>query len=197
MANPDRPNGFVPVGTLSGAPWQGLVRRVQMADSSADSTGNHGDIYVGDPIVLSSGQAIVMDSNDANAVGVCVAVGQVADGATNNEAGAFNPDNLTRKYGNLTDSATETIWVYYAPAEDTIFEIQSASDLDLTLGATADITNTAATAHGSRTTGLSSCELTTSSNTDVTVVAIPEYPDNDSTLANTRYHVTFIDPLHR
>lgn len=197
MANPDRPNGFSPVGTLSGAPWQGMVQRVQMADTSADSTNNHGDIYVGTPIVLSSGLAIPMDSNDANCVGVCVAVGKVSAGATNNETGPWDADDLTQKYGNLTESATDTIWIYYAPAEDTIFEVQSDSDLDLAIGDTADITTDAGEAHGSRVTGLSTAEITTSLNADVSVVKIQEYPDNDPTLANTRYQVVFIDPLHR
>lgn len=197
MANPDRPNGLSPVGTLSGASWQGLVRRVQMGDTSADTTGNHGDLYVGDPIVLSSGLAIPFDSNDANAVGVVVAIGYVADGVASNEAGPFNPAALEQRYAKLEDSDTETIWVYYAPAEDTIFEAQSDSDLDLLIGGTADLNIAAATAHGSRTTGRSNVEINASGDTDVTVVAIPEYPDNDSTLANTRYHVTFIDPLHR
>jgi hypothetical protein len=168
-----------------------------MQDNSADSTGNHGDIYVGDPIKLVSGLADIADAADANIAGVCVAVGQVADGAANNEAGAFNPDNLTRKYGNLTDSATETIWVYYAPAEDTIFEVQSDADLDEVVGATVQMNVVAATAHGSRTTGLSNVELTTGAGTDVTVIRVPEFPDNDSTLANTRYHVIFTDAAYR
>ena len=42
MANADRPNGFTPIGTLSGADWAGKLRRVEFAvgDAVAAFTGD-------------------------------------------------------------------------------------------------------------------------------------------------------------
>ena len=201
MANPDRASGFTPVGTLSGASWQGLVRRAQMANLT-DNTANHGDIYIGDPITLdTSGFAVVADSGEEKIIGVCVGVGYVGAGNAANEAGMFNPANLEKRYGDEVQAdAGDTIWIYYAPSHDTIFEIQNDAAMAITVNAVGlelDITNTAATIHGSRTTSISSCELTTNSNSDVKVVAHPEYVDNDLTLANARLHVMFADTEFR
>ena len=184
MANVDRPNGFRPAKTYSGAPWNSLVRRYEAADRSSDTTNNHGDIYVGDPVALSSGKVIPANSG-ATIIGVCVGVGK--DASEHGEVGMFNPDNLEQRY--LGHAETGYVWV--VPKEHVLFEVQTASDLDLVPGGTADITTDATEAHGSRTTGLSSCELTTSANADVTVVENVTTPNNDVTLANARHLVKF------
>ena len=184
MANVDRPNGFRPAKTLSGSPWTGLLRRYEAADRSADTTNNHGDIYVGDPVALSSGKVVVADSGDT-IIGVAVAVGK--DASDHGEPGAFNPDNLEQRYLGLAEDG----YVWVAPKEHILFEVQTAADLDLVAGSTADISTDATEAHGSRTTGLSSCELVTSSNADVTVVEDVTSPDNDVTLINARHLVKF------
>lgn len=182
MANTDRPNGFKASKTLNGAPVSGMIRKFTVAARS-DATGNHGDIYIGDPIKVSSaGVVTVADSGDV-IYGVCAGVG--IDNVEHGETGMFNADNLELRY--LPNTTAGFIWVY--PKENTLFEIQSASDLDLTVNAQADVTNTAATAHGSQTTSQSNCELTTAANNDVTVVELQTAPDNDTTLANARYLV--------
>ena len=187
MANPDRPNGLRPVGTLDGSPWNARVRKYPVADRSADTTNNHGDLYVGDPVELSSGKVQCADSNDTIA-GVVVAVGK--EESVNDGVGPYKASDLTQRYAPHADA---TGWfAYVCPVEGVIFEVQSATDLDYFVGSSADINTAANTAHGSRTTGLSNCEITTASNNDVKVVAIPDYPDNDSTLVNARYHVVFI-----
>lgn len=187
MANLDRPNGFIPAGTLDGSSWNARVRRYEAADRSADTTGNHGDIYIGDPVALSSGKVIAANSGAA-VIGVCVAVGK--SDSVNDGIGPYNPDNLNSPaFAPLTDATGWYVWV--APASGTIFEIQSASDLDLVAGSAADINLAAATAHGSQTTGRSSVELITSTNADVHVVEIKNSDDNDATLANARYLVRF------
>lgn len=201
MANPDRASGFRPVGTLSGAPWQGMVRRGVMG--SGDGTDLWDDIYIGDPVkfdaVIAAGNSAVDTlipaiSGATDVVGVCVGVGYVSANAEN-EAGIFNPNDLTKRYGSAADVTTlvPQVYIYYVPTSDVIFEIQSASDLDLTIGSQCDHTLVGSGTHGSIVTSQSSVELTTDSNTDVMIVAIPEYPDNDSTLANARYHVVFAD----
>jgi hypothetical protein len=179
MANPDRPSGFRPIKTLTGAPWTGMVRSIGVTDGA--------DIFIGDLLTLTSNLAAVAASADTAFLGVAVGFGKV-DAATGEYASAYNPDNLTTLY--YDDSAsTHTEWrVFYAPANHTIFEVQSALDLDLSVGSTADLLPTT----GNTTSGRSQHEITTSSNTDVTVIEIPSYPDNDSTLINTRYWVQTI-----
>jgi len=179
MANPDRPRGFTPVKTLTGAPWTSMIRSIGVTDTV--------DMFIGDMLTLTSNLAAVSASNDSAFLGVAVGFGKV-DAASGEYAGAYNPDNLTTLY--YDDSAsTHTEWrVFYVPAEMCVFEVQSDSDLDLAVGDTCDLGGTT----GNTTTGRSRQEITTSSNTDFTVVEIPSYPDNDSTLANTRYLVKTI-----
>jgi len=179
MANPDKPRGFTPIKHVSGAPWTGQVRYVGVTDGA--------DMFIGDMLTLTSNLAAVSASNDTNFLGVAVGFAKKTD-LENLIGPAFNPTNLETLY--YDDSAsTHTDWVVaYVPADDMVFEVQSASDLDLAVGDTCDLLATA----GSTTTGRSQQEVTTSANTDFTVVEIPQYPDNDSTLANTRYWVKTI-----
>lgn len=198
MANPDRPRGFRPVKTKSGGDYTGFIRAVYSpaADRSGDTTNNHGDLYIGDPINISTAGAVIFADSNVAVSGVAVGFGHAstvqfgATGTINDPAPPFDPSNLTKRYLGYDEAG----WVYYVPATDVLFEIQSASDLDLEVGSLADTTGAAATAHGSRTTGFSSVELTTASDNDVKVVEIVHAPDNDLTLANARYIVEiFID----
>lgn len=186
MANVDRPNGFRPAKTLLGADWNALVRKYEAADRSADTTNDHGDIGVGDPVKFSSGKIVPANSGDV-IVGVVVGTGAAP---MFGDAGMFDPTNLMKQH--LTHA--EDGWVWICPSEGVLFEVQSASDLDYFPGSTADITTDANEAHVDRTTSMSTCEITTSSNNDVMVVEVLSTPDNDSTLANARYLVKFTDP---
>lgn len=177
MANVDRPNGFRPVKTLSGAPVSGLIRTIGVADGA--------DIFIGDVVNLEAGLADPGVTNDAAFLGVAVGFGMVdADGIP---LGPFDPDNLNVRY--YDDSAnTHTDWVcYYIPVIDVLFEVQTDTALTLAVGATADI----AGVNGSLTTGRSIMEITTSANADVTVIEIPQIVDNDPALVNGRYWVMF------
>jgi hypothetical protein len=178
MANVDRPNGFIPVKTISGAPVSSLIRAVGVADSA--------DIFVGDPVNLESGLAAPGATNDDDFLGVAVGFGKFdKDGKI--PLGPFNPDNLTKRFYDDSES-THTEWVcYYVPADDVIFEVQTATALTKLVGETMDLLYTA----GSTTTGVSACEATTSTNGDLTVIEVPNKPDNDSTLVWGRYHVMF------
>ena len=183
MPNTSRPNGFRPAKSLVGAPWTALVRRYVAADRSADTTGNHGDIYVGDPVKISAGKVLPANSGDT-VLGVVVGVGV---NPMFGEAGMFNPDNLMKQYLGHADSG----YVWVVPAEGMLFEVQETSDLDLVEGSLADTNIAAATAHGSRTTSLSSAELTTAVNNDVRVVELQTAPDNDTTITKGRFLVKF------
>jgi hypothetical protein len=196
MANPDRPRGFRPVKTESGGDYSGLIRAVYSpaSDRSSDTTNNHGDIYIGTPIGISTSGVVTPADSDEVVVGVAVGFGPASavnfggNGSSTDAAPPFDPRDLTKRY--LAHS--EAGWVYYVPVKDVIFEVQSASDLDLKVGSLADSTMATDTAHGSRTTGFSSAELTTASDNDVKVVEIVSAPDNDPTLANCRYLVKFM-----
>jgi len=178
MANPDRPSGFRFVKTLSGAPMASVMRSVGVTDGA--------DIFKGDLISLTSNLGAVSASNDTTFLGVAVGFGKV-DSTSGEYAGAYNPDNLTTLY--YDDSAsTNTDWrVFYVPVDDAIFEVQSDTDLDLAVGDPCDLLVTTA---GSTASGISGQQVGANTNTDMRVVDIPPYADNDSTLANTRYHVT-------
>lgn len=178
MANVDRPNGFKPVKTFSGAPWQSTIRTIGVTDGA--------DMFVGDVITLASGLGAVSASNDSAILGVAVGFGKVnADGIP---LGPFNPDSLGTKY--YDDSAsTHTDWVvYYVPAWDAVFEAQTATALTKLVGETMDLLATA----GNTTTGISAHELTTSSNADFVVVEIPKMPDNSPTAVWGRYWVQVV-----
>jgi hypothetical protein len=176
MANSDRPNGLRAVKTISGGPVTGLIRAIGVADGA--------DIFVGDPINLESGLAAPGATNDAAFLGVAVGFGKF-DGRI--PTGPYNPDNLSKRYYDDSES-THTDWVcFYVPAEDVIFEAQTATALTMVVGDTCDLSYTA----GSTTTGTSACELTTSNNADFNVVEVPVKPDNDPTLVWGRYYVMF------
>lgn len=177
MANPDRPRGFTPITHVSGSPWTGYVRTVGVTDAA--------DMFVGDMLNLTSNLALAGTTNDATFLGVAVGFGKV-DKATGKYSGSFNPDDLSTTY--YDDSAsTHSEWrVFYVPARDMVFEVQSNADLDLAVGDPCDLINTA----GSTATGRSNHEVGSNTNTDFKVVDIPQYEDNDSTLTNTRYWIT-------
>jgi len=184
MANVSRSMGFRPAKSLTGAPWESMVRFYNAGNRSADTTNNHGDIYVGDPVKLSSGAVLPANSGDT-ILGVAVATGTTT--STFGNTGYYNPNNLGQKY--LAYSDTGVVGV--VPAEMALFEAEEASDLDLVVGSNADINSAAATAHGSRTTGWSSVKLTTDSNHDVQVVEMVTSPDNDATITAAKFLVRF------
>ena len=188
MANIDRPNGFKFAKSLTGQAPNAMIRKYTAADRSADTTNNHGDIYIGDAVKLVSGLVLAANSGDT-ILGVCVGIGK--EGAIEHgSTGYFNADSLDTRFATLAD-ATGLI-VAVMPAEGNIFEIQTASDLDLVVGVEADIHVDATEAHGSRTTGNSTTELVADSNSDVMVVENVTTPDNDTSLANARHLVKFV-----
>ena len=176
MANPDRPNGFRPVKTLSGQPWNGPLYLIGVADGE--------DIFIGDMVNLESGLADPMATNDAAVLGAVVAVGKY-DELTGSVATLADVANLNNRFYDDSASVHTDYFVAVAPATDCIFEVQSDADLDLVIGDACDLVDGV----GNSLSGLSIQEVGTSTNADFTVVGIPDYPDNDSTLANTRYHV--------
>jgi hypothetical protein len=184
MANVSRSMGFRPAKSLMGAPWWSLVRYYPAGNRSADTTNNHGDIYRGDPVKLSSGAVLPANSGDT-ILGVAVAVGTTT--STFGATGYYDPNNLGKMYLGFADTGV----VGVVPAELALFEAEEATDLDLVQGSAADINSAAATAHGSRTTGWSSVKLVADSNHDVQVVEMVTSPDNDPTITAAKFLVKF------
>ena len=188
MANTSRVNGFRAVKSFSGAPVSSLVRRVGCADGG-------GDIFIGDPIVLSSGLAAPAATNGV-ILGVAVGFGK-ANSMTDIVGGAYgdpaSPDG-PNFYDDSVDVAADT-YCYYLPADDVIFEIETDAADTLTVGEGIDFVD----AGGSETTGLSGFSLNggTATNTDCIVVEIPQLVDNDPTLIYGRYWVKFFDTVHK
>ncbi|MBL4591185.1 MAG: hypothetical protein JKY96_04430 [Phycisphaerales bacterium] len=176
MANPDRPRGFTPIKHTSGSAVTGQIRAIGVTDGT--------DLFVGDMLNLASGLAVVGATNDSSFLGVAVGFGKI-DPMTGSIGSAANPVNLNIIYYDDSASTHTDYVVFYVPARDMIFEVQSNADLDLAIGDPCDLVATA----GSTTTGLSLQEVGISTNSDFVLVEIPDYVDNDSTLTNTRYFV--------
>ena len=184
MANTDRPNGFKASKTLNGSPVSGMLRKYTVA-ARADSTNDHGDIYIGDPVKITAAGVVTVADSGQNAIGVCTGVG--IDNIEHGDTGMYKADDLETRY--LPDATAGFIWV--APKENTLFEIQSESDLDFEVGALADWNlKGSGAAHGTQGTGVSNVELEAYVNGDVTIVELQTAPDNDTTLANARYLVS-------
>jgi hypothetical protein len=187
MANVDRPNGFRPVKTFSGAPLSSLIRSVGVADGT--------DIFVGDALKLSSGLAASSTAHDDNIIGVAVGFGRV--GTDGVPLGMFNPDNLNTPQYYDDSASTHTQWVcYYVPVDDVLFEAQfDGTPTTPTVGQGYGLIYTT----GSTTTGQSQQEIDGDDTTDVDVniVEIIRAPWNDHTAAYGRVLVKFDDYTFR
>lgn len=176
MANLDAPRGFTPVKMLDGGPWTAQVRTIGPADGA--------DIFIGDLINLESGLADPAVTTDVAIIGCVVGVGKESqDGSA---TGMYDPTNLTTLYYDDSASTHTDYVIYYVPVKNLIMQVQTAVDLSASVvGATLDITG----ANGSTTTGRSIMEVTTSSNTDVSIVELPNIIGNDLSLINAEIYV--------
>jgi len=177
MANVDAPRGFTPVKMLDGGPLTGQVRTIGPADGA--------DIFVGDLINLESGLADPAVTTDVDILGVVVGVGK-KDPSTGYPGSAINPDDQTTLY--YDDSAnTHTDWlIYYVPVKNLVMSVQTAVDLSSSVvGSTVDLTGV----NGNTASGRSIMEVTTSSNTDLTIVELPNKVGNDLSLINAEVYV--------
>lgn len=163
MANVDRPNGFRPVGTLSGSPWQGAVRKYPVDASNATA------IFEGDAVTLETDGNVTPAAAGGVILGICVGV--VIDRSV----------AATEHPGYIPASTAGYVLVCTAP--DALYEVQEDSvggDLDAaSVGANIDHIAGA----GSATTGQSGHEIDSSSLTAAgsagfRIVALSDRPDN-------------------
>ncbi len=160
MANVDRPNGAVPVGTLSGSPWQGSVQAFTL-------DGSHSAIYTGDLVQMTAdGYLDVYAAGETGFIGVCVGIlpavaGTVGGIMGDNALSSTSPTLAGAAAKFSAANATDTILVCTAP--DAIFEMQEDADTDplelADVGANVEIIN----GGGSATTGISGMEIDSSS----------------------------------
>lgn len=178
MANVDAAKGLFPVGHLSGAPFNGLVRMYLVPSSGS------GSIFVGDP-VKSAGTAgaagVTVNGQDVE--GMATIAAAAAGDALRGVVIGFLPDqdNLMKKH--RTTSTNRIALVVDDPG--TIFEIQEDSEggalAATAVGANADFSNISA---GSATTGISGVELdssgieTTTTSAQLRVYSLVKKADN-------------------
>ena len=180
--NVDRPNGFTPVGTLSGGDWQASIRTYLM-------DGGHDAIYVGDLIHMDAdGYPDQYDAGDTQVIGVCVGV-EVNRGL----------NSATEHPGYLPANVAGKIRV----ATDPFLLMEAQEDGDTTPLVLADVNTNVEIIDGtaSALTGVSAMEIdSTSKNTTNTLplrlIALVERDDNqlasvDATKPNARWLVTF------
>ena len=163
MANVNRPNGFKPVGTISGSPWSGAVRKYSCDASS-------GAIFPGDLIKLEAdGKAEAAAAGDTQLIGVCVGIVVDRDVAATEHPG-YKP-------------ATTAGEILVCIAPDALYEAQEdgdTTDLALTdIGANVDMVD----AGGSTVTGQSvqmidSDSATASGSAQLRIVDFIDRPDN-------------------
>ena len=176
MANVDRPNGFRPVGHLSGGAYTGRVRKYYSINDN---------LFLGDLVEKeatgtasgSGGYAGVdrMDTGTGDILVGCVVGWEI------------NPDSLNAMH----HAASATLAVYINDDPMTIYEGQCDGTLAVTdIGLNADVTLGA----GSTTTGASGMEIAASGAattiaTPLKIMGLVEREDNDVSSANANWLV--------
>ncbi len=175
MANVDRPNGFTPIRTMSGGPWEATVQSYRVSGSATD-------IYVGDMVIMQAdGTVDAADAAETELLGVMVGRGELA-GSDQEGSGpnlsSGSPDLDRTYYDASADGATR---VLVAVGPDVLYEAQEDSDggaLALTaIGANVDILATAGSGNAYSLQELDSDSLGTS-NGQLRIVDIVRRADN-------------------
>jgi len=190
--NADRPNGFTPVGTMSGSPWNGYVRLYET--DASEGTG----IFVGDAVTLETDGNIAPAAAGEIVLGVCVGVlphiPVKASGLSDNFLSNSSP-TLLPTYS--AASTADVIMVCVGP--DVIYEVQEDGVTDpialVDINANFDLIATHA---GSTTSGRSGMEINSDSHAATSgqfrLIGMVDRPDNqqgdvDTTLPNARWLV--------
>ena len=176
MANVDRPNGFRPVGHLSGGAFTGRVRKYYSVNDNLFL----GDLVEKEATGTASGSGGYpgvdrMDTGTADILVGCVVGWEI------------NPDSLNAMH----HAASATLAVYINDDPMTIYEGQCDGTLAVTdIGLNADVTLGA----GSTTTGASGMEIAasgaaTTQATPLKIMGLVEREDNDVSTDNANWLV--------
>ncbi len=187
MANVSRIRGFRPVEGLATGAWTALIRQYPKTAGGTSTNLFIGDVVTIDGTALDG--SVIQAATSETVVGVVVALG--LETTFEGQTGYFDPDNLTKRHL----LAAEAGIVGVVPAELSLFEAYSILDAspDLDLGDLIDfVLGTGDTITGNSTYTLS----TTNTNGDCRVVEQVTAPDNDPTIANSRYIVKFNTTLN-
>lgn len=175
MANVDRPNGFIPVGTVSGSPWSATVREYPVDSSNATA------IFQGDAITLEADGNVTPAAAGGVILGICVGVVPSRTVAA------------TEHPGYLPASTAGNVLVAIGP--DVIYEVQE-DGVGGALGGRAVVGSNIdhIAGSGSTTTGRSAHEIdsntaTAAGSAGFRIIDLVDRPDNDVTLTNARYLV--------
>ena len=148
MANVNRPQGAVPVGTLGASNWNGRVSAYLMLDATAT--------HIGDFVKLagSSGTTEIVNGQDCAGMAT-VSKATASDTTLVGAVVGFSPLQTNLNVSGLYRAASETRIAYVSDDPDTIYEMQEDSvgnnmDADM-VGLSTDII----TGTGSNTTGIS------------------------------------------
>lgn len=178
MANVDRPTGLRPVSTLSGAPYNGQMRKFY-----TDTDAFLGDIMIQDTVGIGSGDGGYQGVTRATSATATLAIGVVV-------GWDVNPDALGTTYH--VGSATRAVYLCTDP--NVIFECQDNGTAPalLDVGLNYDIDVTA----GDTATGVSNMELeggtagAVTAATPLKLVGISDRADNEVGVANSKLLVT-------
>ena len=202
MANVDRPNGFTPIGTLSGSPWNASVEAFEL-------DGGHLAMGVGDLVGMTSAgtlEQLAATATDSGIIGVMVGIVPAGCG-WNATSGIFGDNSLSATEPTLTGAGSRSIaantvgTILVATAPDLIMVGQENGVTDILalddIGSNCDITGTTP----NTTTGNSVMEL--DSNLAATTATLPlqllglhnipgnQYGAVDSAAPWARWRVTF------
>jgi len=187
MANSDRPNGLIPVGTKSGSPWNASVREYEVDSSNASAIG------IGTAVIQEAdGNVTPATAGTGNEI-LGVVVGVVPTG--NVEADNFlTSANLstTEHPGYLAASTAGRVLV--AIGQDVLFVAQMDSGTAVTAvarGGRRNFNNNSVSA----TTGRSTAELdadgvTTTAGDQFAIIDYVHSPDNDLSVEHSKWIVS-------
>lgn len=187
--NKDAPRGLQPVSYLSGAPWNGQVRKYVVL--AADTTA----VGIGDAVKISGTSsadgfyAAVQSVTATTDVIVGVAVGFEPNPAN------LNIDGLYRS----TATTTKDRGVFVVDDPDVIFEIQADGDMaDSSIGLNCPLViDTPNTTTGRSKMELDASEVAADVNDQLKIVGLVNAPDNDPTTSNQKVLVIINNHLRK
>ena len=202
MANVDRPNGFTPIGTLSGSPWSASVEAFEL------DTG-HALVGVGDLVEMTADgtlDILTQGATDSGIIGVMVGIVPAGAG-WNATTGIFGDNALSATEPTLVGANSRSVplntpaTILVATAPDLVMVAQEDGDTTpLTLagvGANVDITTgTPDTTTGNSTQEIDSDTVATTATLPLRLLGLHNIPGNefaavDATKPWARWKVTF------
>jgi hypothetical protein len=200
MANVDRPNGFTPIGTLSGSPWSASVQAFELDDG-------HLAVGVGDLMTMTAaGTLEQFAAGDAQCVGVMVGIVPAGEG-WNATTGIFGDHSLSATEPTLVGANSRSVpantaaTILVATAPDLVMVAQEDGVTDnlelLDVGSNVEIIGTTPnTTTGNSVMEIDSDSHATTATLPLRLLGLHDIPGNEFGDVNTatpwaRWKVTF------